>query len=333
MGNGESSLFSSALEVGAVVAGAVLILRALSLGSQSEELEPDHDFPRVSTGARYESDSSPVATRGRRNINISQTSMIKIMSYNVWSNEDVEVKVRMAAIGNLVQKHSPDIILFQEVTPRIYKLFQSSSWWQLYKHSSVSPEEAAQGQYFCMLLSKVRVKKFISIPFKNPPSEKGLFLAVIEIGLNKPIIVATSHLKSPNPPKMHSEERVSQAKTALGFLQEFPNVIFGGDMNWDENIDGAFPLHGVWKDAWPELKGRKNGWTFDTKSNPMLQCSYPLQKRLDRFICKLEDCSMKNVEMIGKKAIPGIFCYNKGKVLPVLPSDHYGLILTISLDA
>lgn len=42
MGNGESSLFSSALEVGAVVAGAVLILRALSLGSQSEELEPDH---------------------------------------------------------------------------------------------------------------------------------------------------------------------------------------------------------------------------------------------------------------------------------------------------
>ncbi|KAH7675577.1 DNase I-like protein [Dioscorea alata] len=323
MGNGESSLFSSALKVGAVVAGAVFILRALSLGSQSEEPEPDHDFPRVSTGARYESDSSsPVATSNwRRNIHISQTE-IKIMSYNVWSNEDVEVEVRMEAIGNLVQKHSPDIILFQ-----------SSRWWQLYKYSSVSPEEAAKGQYFCMLLSKLKVKDFISIPFKNPRSEKGLFLAVIEIGLNKPFIVATSHLKSPNPPNMHSEERVSQAKAALRFLQKFPNVVFGGDMNWDENIDGAFPLQGVWKDAWPELKGRENGWTFDTKSNAMLRANYPLQKRLDRIVCKLEDCSMKNVEMVGKKAIPGIFCYNKGKILPVLPSDHYGLILTISLDA
>ncbi|XP_039118292.1 5'-tyrosyl-DNA phosphodiesterase-like [Dioscorea cayenensis subsp. rotundata] len=322
-------MFALALKFGAAVAGgALLALGALSLGSQSQELEP-----LVSTGERYESNSSPVTTRERNNICISPTKIkIKIMSYNVWSREDVEVEERIKALGRLVQEHSPDVIFFQEVTPRIYKLFLSSSWWHLYKHSSVSPEEAEKGKYFCMLLSKVRVKNFISIPFKNSSNEKGLLLAAIEIGLQKTLIVATSHLKSPNPPEMHSKKRVSQAKAALGYLQLFPNVVFGGDMNWDENIDGTFPLQGVWKDAWTELRGGEDGWTFDTKSNPMLQCSYPLQKRLDRFVCKLEDCSMKNVEMIGKKPIPGMFHHNKGKVLPVLPSDHYGLILTISVN-
>ncbi|KAH7675574.1 DNase I-like protein [Dioscorea alata] len=319
-------MFALALKFGAAVAGgALLALGALSLGSQSQELEP-------LAGERYESNSSPVtSTRERKNIHISPTK-IKIMSYNVWSCEDARVEVRIKALGSLVQEHSPDIIFFQEVTPRIYKLFRSSSWWQLYKYSSVSPEEAEKGKYFCMLLSKVRVKNSASIPFKNSSNEKGLFLAAIEIGLKKTLIVATSHLKSPNPPEMHSKKRVSQAETALGILQFFPNVVFGGDMNWDENIDGAFPLQGVWKDAWTELRGGEDGWTFDTKSNQMLQCSHPLQKRLDRFVCKLEDCSMKNVEMIGKEPIPGMFYYNKGKVLPVLPSDHYGLILTISVN-
>ena len=184
-----------------------------------------------------------------------------------------------------------------------------------------------------MQLSKPRVRRFISMPFKNSSKGKGLVGAEIEIGLNKTLTVATSHLKSPNPPKMQTQKRVSQAKEALRILQVFPNVIFGGDMNWDEEIDGDFPLQSVWKDAWIELRGGEEGWTFDTKSNPMLHGNYPLQKRLDRFICKLEDYSMKNVEMIGKKPIPGISYHNnKGKQLPVLPSDHYGLILTISLN-
>ncbi|XP_039118288.1 uncharacterized protein LOC120254212 [Dioscorea cayenensis subsp. rotundata] len=173
------------------------------------------------------------------------------------------------------------------------------------------------------------------MPFKNSSKGKGVVIAEIKIGLDKTLIATTSHLKCQNPPKKYnSEQRAShEAKETLRILQNFPNVIFGGDMNWDEDKNGAFPLQGVWKDAWIELRGGENGWTFDTKSNPMLQCSYPLQKTLDRFICKLEDCSMKNVEMIGKKPIPGIYYKNKKKLLPVLPSDHYGLILTVYLDA
>lgn len=38
---------------------------------------------------------------------------LKIMSYNVWFREDLEVHARMRAIGDLIQLHSPDIICFQ----------------------------------------------------------------------------------------------------------------------------------------------------------------------------------------------------------------------------
>lgn len=39
--------------------------------------------------------------------------IIKIMSYNVWFREDVQVHGRMQAIGRLVQQHCPDLIFFQ----------------------------------------------------------------------------------------------------------------------------------------------------------------------------------------------------------------------------
>ena len=77
-------------------------------------------------------------------------------------------------------------------------------------------------------------------------------------------------------------------------------------MNWDEISDGPFPLLGGWQDAWPVLRPGENGWTYDARSNAMLEGNRPLSKRLDRFICKLQDCRMVSVSMIGMDAIPGI---------------------------
>jgi tyrosyl-DNA phosphodiesterase 2 len=70
----------------------------------------------------------------------------------------------------------------------------------------------------------------------------------------------------------------------------------------------------------------------------MISGNRKLQKRLDRFVCKLPDFKVDSIEMIGKEAIPGITYIKQKKVrqeirqlvLPVLPSDHYGLVLTIS---
>jgi tyrosyl-DNA phosphodiesterase 2 len=59
---------------------------------------------------------------------------------------------------------------------------------------------------------------------------------------------------------------------------------------------------------------------------------------LDRFVCKLVDFKIKDIEMIGHEVIQGAL-YHKDKIvgkefhkmeLSVLPSDHFGLVLTVS---
>ena len=195
----------------------------------------------------------------------------------------------------------------------------------------------------CLQLSKLPVKSFSTKPFMNSIMRRELCIAELEVPGKKSLVVATSHLESPcpAPPKwdqMFSKERVDQAKEAINLLKKNSNVIFCGDMNWDDKLDGQFPFPDGWVDAWVELKPGDNGWTYDTKSNQMLSGNRALQKRLDRFICSLCDFKISKIDMIGKDAIPGLSYMKEKKVrkevkmleLPVLPSDHYGLLLTIS---
>lgn len=43
-----------------------------------------------------------------------------------------------------------------------------------------------------------------------------------------------------------------------------------GDMNWTDSRDGSPPLPSGWVDAWQKLQGGQPGFTYDSKSNPML---------------------------------------------------------------
>ncbi|GMH05296.1 hypothetical protein Nepgr_007136 [Nepenthes gracilis] len=268
--------------------------------------------------------------------------MIKILSYNVWFREDLEMHNRMQAIGELIQLHSPHVICFQEVTPNIYAAFQKSGWWKKY-HCSVSHEMAHSAAYFCMQLVSLPVKYFSQTPFSNSIMGRELCIAEIAVEVEKPLVVATTHLESPCPApptwdQMFSKERVQQAKEAVNLLGRYKNVIFCGDMNWCDKLDGQFPFLEGWVDAWLKLRPKEVGWTYDTKSNKMLLGNRTLQKRLDRFICHLHDFEISGIEMIGTEAITGLsHCKEKKRKggiqkleLPVLPSDHYGLLLTIT---
>ncbi|PIA63240.1 hypothetical protein AQUCO_00200926v1 [Aquilegia coerulea] len=246
---------------------------------------------------------------------------------------EYEISERMKAIGDLVQLHSPHFICFQEFTPTIFNIFRGSSWWSDY-YCSMSTEEASNRQYFCILLSKFPPVKTITAPLGMG---RELCVTETKIGTNKSLVVATSHLKSrfpnPNDPDslyhQYTKQRLLQAKEALAILENYPNVIFGGDMNWDEKKDGEFPLLEGWVDAWTELRGEEVGHTFDTGSNKMLKGRPLVQMRFDRILCNLKDFELDDIEIIGKEAIPDAsYKWNKKK-LPVLPSDHYGLLLTI----
>ncbi|XP_073127612.1 uncharacterized protein [Henckelia pumila] len=287
-----------------------------------------------------EVESSAMLVTGETRL-ASESKTWKILSYNVWFREDLEMHGRMKALGNLIKLHSPDVICFQEVTPCLHEIFRKSSWWKEYR-CSISNDIEFPGPYFCMQLCKAAVKSYSCKPFRNSIMGRELCLANVEVLPDVELVVATSHLESPcpGPPKwdqMFSKERVDQAKEAVKFLDENRNVIFCGDMNWDDKLDGGFPLADDWIDAWTELRPGEIGWTYDTKSNKMLSGNRTLQKRLDRFVCKLKDFKVREIEMIGMDAIEGLSHIKekrvKGQVtklvLPVLPSDHYGLLLTI----
>lgn len=104
-----------------------------------------------------------------------------------------------------------------------------------------------------------------------------------------------------------------------GYVED-DNVVLGGDLSWYDDLDGPLLLERPWVDAWSELRGDEGagGRTYDAVSNPMLRG------------CKLRNFTLDSIEMVGVEPIPGVtHCDDKGNVVPVLPSHHFGLLLTI----
>lgn len=266
---------------------------------------------------------------------------ITIMSYNVWFREDIALSARMAAIGDLITRHAPDVICLQEVTPNIYSIFRAADWWRHYT-CSLSPAEAATKPYFVMQLSKLPVRKRATRPFRNSIMGRELCMGTVEgKGGGAPLVVATAHLESPCPApplwnQMYSPERVQQAQESFRALTDAADVVFCGDMNWDDTGDGPPPLPPGWCDAWTVLRPGETGLTYDCKENPMLGGGR-LRKRLDRAFCHLARYELASAELVGTRPIPGL-TYEKAatakgrpvtKTLPVLPSDHFGLVLKL----
>ncbi|CAO1941902.1 unnamed protein product [Urochloa humidicola] len=189
---------------------------------------------------------------------------VKLLAYNVWSREDMVVRQRMRVIGSLVSWHKPDVIFLQEVTAHILRIFQSHDWWKLYTCLPVE-ETIASGEHFCLLLSKFPMESFRRWPFPNSSACRCYLEArVIPGDSMKPIHVATAHLESPAPPSaMRCVERAAQAEHAVSAMNREENVVFGGDMSWDDKVDLPFPLPHGWVDAWTKLRPSDRYYTYD----------------------------------------------------------------------
>lgn len=69
------------------------------------------------------------------------------------------------------------------------------------------------------------------------------------------------------------------------------------------------------------------GLTYDPKANPMLNPKSKIRRRLDRAFCRLTHWRLAGMELVGQQALPGGLRH-EGR--PVLPSDHFGLLLRLS---
>eukprot|EP00850_Spirogloea_muscicola_P024955 SM001842S04066 [mRNA] locus=s1842:83:1717:- [translate_table: standard] len=272
---------------------------------------------------------------------------ISILTYNVWFREDVALKSRMQAIGNIILQHRPQV----EVMPNIYRMFRQSGWWSRYQ-CSLTPAAAERDYYtmqvafplpapkrpsFADQLSRIPKAQFQRHPYSTTCMSRELCIAKVS---KTDLVVATTHLESPCPApplwnQMFSAERVAQAKEAFRLLGDARNMVFCGDMNWSDDLDGPPPLPPGWLDAWCKLRPGEAGHTYDSKTNPML--TGRLRKRLDRVFCRLADYELESIEMVGQEAIEGAVFEKERTVkrvravvqLPVLPSDHYGLLVRI----
>ncbi|XP_044460520.1 uncharacterized protein LOC123192137 [Mangifera indica] len=228
---------------------------------------------------------------------------LKILSYNVGFREDVTMQKKIEAIGGLIQQHSPDLICFQEVTNDAYNMLRKSSWWKVYR-CAISGEKVDSRQFFCIELSKLQVKSFNCKNFRNSTTRRKLCIAEFKDEEGKLLVVATNHLERPclhrsTQNQMLRRERVDQAREAINHLERNQNVILCGDLNWDDKLDGQFPLPEGWVDAWKELRPGENGWMHELSVNDIVQ------QRQDRFICNLRDFKISRIDMIGiLEAIP-----------------------------
>ena len=159
--------------------------------------------------------------------------------------------------------------------------------------------------------------------------------------------MATTHLESwVGPGETKARERVAQLAAALARLQASGarNLLLAGDLNWhDDGEEGSLAarLPPGWLDAWAVLRPGEAGATYDTDANAMLRCDpHPLQARLDRALAKLADWEAADVRLVGTEALPGVTrrrpasasaaaADGEPQVTPVLPSDHFGLLLTL----
>uniref|UniRef100_I1QUA2 RanBP2-type domain-containing protein n=1 Tax=Oryza glaberrima TaxID=4538 RepID=I1QUA2_ORYGL len=304
--------------------------------------EEEEEEGEGADGAGSPRPSDAAAAKKEKFENNLDKKTFKIMTYNVWIREDIELHRRLGALGDLIQLHNPDFICFQVPGNKENEKIEPLPVVVLHPPARGLPpnlEAKLAGR-----MSKLPMSESNPIPFSKSIMKRELCVAVVKTG-EIHLAVGTSHLESPCPlPPLwdlkYSEKRVAQAKQSLEILGQLRNAIFCGDMNWEDKVDGPFPLPDGWIDAWVELKPGDNGWTYDTKANAMLSANFKQQKRPDRFVCKLSDFKIDDIEMIGKEAIPGVVYYKEKIVrkefhkleLPVLPSKHFGLVLTITLQ-
>lgn len=277
---------------------------------------------------------------------------VRLLTYNVWFAEHVALVDRMDGLTDIIMREDPHVICLQEVTHNILMLLHAQPWFEDYKGSP-----PPQQQYYTLILFKRSMNKPDNSTRVSRrdfmTSEMGRY-AVGFCGMNcgdgKELTVFTSHLESfISKEHTSSDERVRQMKDALRVIDavterragEYPGVktrngIFMGDTNWDETTDGDVPLPEGWEDAWLTHGDGSKGYTYDLRRNPMM--GGWLQKRLDRVLYNLTDFSVESIRMVGTEPVTrkdgSVVTYvneyrGRSETKPVLPSDHFGLMVTL----
>ena len=276
-----------------------------------------------------------------------------ICTYNVWfgseENAGPYAEERMNEIIKSLLPHAPRMIGFQEVTPLLAQILDPLLKSAGYQCFSQDLSGFVVG-YGCVVA--VRADHIVEggfKPFRTSQLDRGISYAILQFD-GREIIFTTTHAESwCGPNYIGAKQREMQLQEMTNFCDTWmtkrPSIdmaVITGDLNWDDwrpkSEGDNKPLEQVvgpeWLDTWkllyPDAK-KDPGYTYDGKINPMLNSS--LRRRFDRCLIRTnkKSISVEKAFLIGMHPIPGI-SWTKGptnKMVPVTPSDHYGLVIKI----
>ena len=255
-----------------------------------------------------------------------------IMSFNIWFDVYAE-RERTAALLACIYKNNPDVICLQEVRPHIYEKLKTN----LKKYDYHYPKNI-QISYGCVIFSKYKISKCLSVPFKKTLMGRELVIIKIDYPcqiLEKDrlcverveIVICTTHLESEFNRNTKNITKWSQIEESFNILESmyerYKNVIFCLDSNLTDNDEkhNEFPFNDKqkWKDTWISNGNEENKYTFDGKKNIYLkrrQSKY--RSRLDRILFKSDSCHLETFHLI-KDASDYVLSW-------ISPSDHFGIL-------
>eukprot|EP01122_Echinamoeba_exundans_P000894 TRINITY_DN10835_c0_g1_i1.p1 TRINITY_DN10835_c0_g1~~TRINITY_DN10835_c0_g1_i1.p1 ORF type:complete len:344 (-),score=44.48 TRINITY_DN10835_c0_g1_i1:13-1014(-) len=270
----------------------------------------------------------------------SKLTKIRMMTFNVWF-DDFALRQRAVELCRLIKEVSPDVICLQEVTLPFLNMLKMASCFR--EGAVISDIEGSTlNGYGVVIISNnpdLIPERFTICRFPSMMGRK-LLAAYFNVQ-GKRVAVGCVHLESLDSAKI----RQTQLKISNEELSSSSDSSFlMGDFNFDDkrnfHID-VTPLENDmmretlkgWIDTWEHLKPTEDGKTFDSVENKMLTPWHKHERmRYDRIMFHSEDWAAQHIDLAGVEPftqLPG----RDGKVLPVVVSDHFGLVAEYSVKS
>lgn len=256
---------------------------------------------------------------------------ISVLEWNIQGLLGDFLQERTVAIVDIIRKHSPTVVMFQEVILETY-LYMKSALKSNYSAFSPAESGSSCGHYFTSIFVNKSIFKSCTakvIPF--PTSRQGRDILIVEGRChNLDVAVLTSHLESTKPGE---QERKNQLAILYSQMMQFPStrtVIFGGDTNLRDAefnsvvSSGNFNIASV-KDVWEMLGSPKDTrYSWDLQKNDNQIKNGKARLRFERMYSRVENPTSK--QHYKPKAIK--FVGMDRLLCGLFPSDHWGIFTT-----
>jgi tyrosyl-DNA phosphodiesterase 2 len=236
---------------------------------------------------------------------------LTLTTFNVWLDEHA-ADVRYRRIAELLETESPDIMVFQEVTPRACRILLAQSWIRT-QYQWASAVGGSVGDYGMLLASRLPIDAATYTPLPSR-ARRGVLTAQLTIN-GSPLTVGSVHLDSG---KRSAPLRRRQLGRLFGGLRDTADAVLLGDFNMRDGENALITAPFV--DVWPVLRPGEPGYTEDTSINLMRldARNKHRQVRFDRVLVKGNRWAPTAIDLLGTEPV-------SADQPRVFPSDHFGV--------